>query len=241
MADNDTQRPLFKTEVYSAERASREVASVRPDFSISRFKEALASGGGLAKAQYFTVQIVGGPFGLGTIPTPGLESLIPFPIPRPAPTSTEQQVLMCRAAQMPDFYLQTTEIAFHSRRVKIPSSRTYDPITLTFLHINDARLRQRFEDWMYELNHPQLNQASVPRYANIVLTQYDMGGRSWLDFIIDVVQGQFSLGDRVMNRYVLHDAFPITVGGVRLDHEADTEVQTYDVQFQYQWINHGRG
>lgn len=149
---------------------------------------------------------------------------------------------MCRAAQTPDFYLQTTEVAFHGRRVKIPSSRTYEPITLTFLHINDARLRHAFEDWMYDINHPQTNIANQTiRYANIVLTQYDMSGRSWLQFLGDVIQGRLTADNYIMNRYVLHDAFPISVAGIRLDQEADTEIQTYDVQFQYQWITHGRG
>ncbi len=229
----------------------------RPDFSISRFKEALGKAGGLARPVYFTAQVVGGPFG-GTpnvgLPTTGILGNIPvaqywplavpwIPFPRRTPTDTQHQVMMCRSAKMPDMTLQTTELSYFSRKVKIPSSRTYEPMTLTFLHVNDAHLRDTFESWLYTLNHPQLNMANPThdQYSTIILTQYDMSGRAWWEFISDVLQGKALLDDRVVSRYVMHEAFPVSVSGLALDHEADMEIQTYDVQFQYQWIEHGRG
>lgn len=37
-------------------------------------------------------------------------------------------------------------------------------------------------------------------------------------------------------RYTLHDAFPSTVNGLAFSYDSDAEIQTYDVEFQYQYM-----
>lgn len=250
MADETPLPPDFRTP-----SDTRTYQDLRPDFSISRFKDGLAKAGGLARGMYFTAQVVGGPFGTTIdIPSIGLLGNIPlqqywamfmpwFALPLPTPTDAQHQVMMCRAARMPDLSLQTTELSFHSRKVKIPSSRTYEPLTLTFLHVNDTKVRHKFEQWLNIMNHPSENMAAPiavdkpsTHFAQILLTQYDMSGRSWVDFLVDVTQGKAKRESRAINHYVFRDAFPVNVSGIVLNHEADTEIQTYDVQFQFQHV-----
>lgn len=75
-------------------------------------------------------------------------------------------------------------------------------------------------------------------YGRIVLTQYDMGGRSWVDFLGDLFKGNIK-DSHISARYTIRDAFPINVSGLSFDHEGDAQLQTYDVTFQYLYMDRG--
>ena len=178
-------------------------------FSITKFKEAVAKEGGLSRGVFFDCLI--------TLPDyPGFFN--------------EGSLSLCKAANMPAAQLDTAEVKYFTRSVKIPASRQFSPVTLTFYNTESYVMRDQFLTWLSLFNSPVSNvrgaqdvklregdvktiQSSV-RYANIILTPRN--------------QKHAETG-----RYHFYSAFPTSVGAVSYSYENDSQFHTYDVEFQY--------
>ena len=180
-------------------------------FSITKFKEAVAKEGGLSRGVFFDCSI--------TLSHPNYKEFF-----------SEDSLRLCKAANMPAAQLDTAEVKYFTRSVKIPASRQFSPLTLTFYNTESYVMRDQFLIWLSLFNSPVSNvrgaqdvklrqgdvkttQAPVP-YANIILTPRN--------------QKHAETG-----RYHFYSAFPTSVGAVSYSYENDSQFHTYDVEFQY--------
>lgn len=124
--------------------------SPEPLFSIERFKSAV---GTPARSHLFRCTVI--PENTGVSP---YFSATPY---------------LCKAVTLPSATVETTELFYFSRAVKIPSRRTYAPLTLTFFHSEDYKIRAGFELWSGVLNAYEENQRGTALlYGRIILDHY---------------------------------------------------------------------
>jgi hypothetical protein len=187
-------------------------------FSIDAFKSSVASKGGFSRGNFFSCLIVP-PFYLGELPDTSL----------------------CKSATLPQSTVESSEVAYFTRPVKIPGRRTFPPITLSFYNTADYTLRSFMEAWQSVLNHPDENRrVGASLYGEMTLTHFDVGGGVDLGTLVAGFPGlglaaAFFKGSthRPLAVYRLHGIFPSTVGPMTFTMESD-EIQTFDVEFHYQ-------
>lgn len=146
---------------------------------------------------------------------------------------------LCKAVTLPSATVETTELSYFSRAVKIPSRRTYAPITLTFYLSENYKLRKGFDTWTNVLNAYEGNQQSANLYGKIQLTHYSSVDQATADStaLTDRNFKNENTSDAVeLAVYTLHDAFPTTINGLQFNYDSDAEIQTFDVEFQYQYF-----
>lgn len=137
---------------------------------------------------------------------------------------------LCKAVTLPAATVETTELSYFTRAVKIPGRRTYTPITLTFYNTERYTPRNGFEQWSNGLNQYETNIRTAAHeggtYGKITLDHFSTVNR----------EAENTLVLQLLSRYEIEGAFPITVNGLQFSHDADTEIQTFDVEFQYQYV-----
>ena len=219
-----------------------------PDtFSINKFKKIIEANGGLSRQNYFTCS-----FDFNVLADNKLNNW----------NRDDLKNIVCKSATLPAFTVESAELGYFGRRIKIPSNRTYAPMTLNFTNTGNNKVRDILFYWQSALNTPftnvrnlygensegSLNLASgrdhSGLYADITLTHYDVNGGKQspilgnLGIVSDAAAGVanvlFNTADhRPIAKYYLQQAFPTSIGGLNFSHEMD-EFQTFEVQFVYQ-------
>lgn len=182
-------------------------------FSVSKFKELIAKEGSLSRGVWFNCTI--------THPNPNFQF-------------DESHSFLCKAANLPTTQLDVTELKYFTRSVKIPAAKQYAPITLTFYNTNSYTLRNQFLKWISVFNTP------VSNLRNAI--DLDDAGQSTvtIPFTTDVSENYAKIvliphneKHEEMAAYRFSYAFPTSVSGLQYSYENDSQVQTYDVEFQY--------
>ena len=105
------------------------------NFSVTQFKEAVAQSGGFARPIFFNC----------VINCEYLNNL--------ALNLASEDVLLCKATNIPEEVIETTDVKYFTRPVSIPGTRQYQPLTITFYNTTNYRLRNYFEEWVGAFNN----------------------------------------------------------------------------------------
>jgi len=106
------------------------------NFNISRFKDVIEDRqGGLTKGTFFVCSISPG----------GNAEELGFAFEK-------DDLLVCKAVNLPAEQLNFTTLKYHTRAIKIPTTREFGPITLSFYNTGDYNLRTNFFNWMNMYN-----------------------------------------------------------------------------------------
>lgn len=105
------------------------------NFSVTQFKEAVAQSGGFARPLFFQCSIV----------CPWLTNVAKFNL-------KPEDIILCKATNIPEEIIETTDVKYFTRPVSIPGGRQYQPLTLTFYNTTNYILRNYFEGWMAVFN-----------------------------------------------------------------------------------------
>lgn len=131
---------------------------------------------------------------------------------------------MCSAATLPESQLGTIETFFRGRAVKTPGDRTFDAWTVTIINDTDFKLRNALENWSEYMN------------SNSTNLSYLTTSSVWRDLTVTQL-------DRVGNEvktYKMIGAWPKTVSAIDLRFDDTNSIETYTVQFEYQyWATEG--
>jgi hypothetical protein len=187
-------------------------------FSIDAFKANVAGKGGFTRGNFFGCSIV-----------------------PPAALSLPSDSSLCKSVTLPQATVEATEIPYFTRPVKIPGRRTFAPITLSFYNTADYSHRLMMEEWLTALNNPDTNRRRPTTLTGeIQLIHFDVGGGMDLGTLVSGFRllglaAFFFKGSthHPLAVYRLHGAFPTSVGPMAFTMETD-EIQTFDVEFQYQ-------
>lgn len=104
------------------------------NFNINRIKSQLQQRGGLSRGLFYECAI--------DIP------ILPF---------QQDETIVLKNATIPSETLDSSEIKYFTRSIKIPASRQFSPLTLTFYNTVDYSLRAKFSTWMNLFNSPITN------------------------------------------------------------------------------------
>jgi len=179
------------------------------NFSINRFKEAVAQSGGLARPIFFECTVV--------CPALALESDLKL---------VQEDIILCKAMSIPEQTIDTVDIKYFTRSVPIPGSRQYSPVTLTFYNTANYKLRNYFEVWLELLNaqvHNRRREFPLSEITGTITLTHRSNNESNppTDLLPEIQHFEFI------------NAFPTSIGQLTFSYEDDTNVQTFDVTFKY--------
>lgn len=147
------------------------------------------------------------------------EVAIEFPAAAGDANTIRRTAFTVRATSFPGSTVGTIEQPFRGRTLKIPGDRVYEPWTCTFVNDDvDMTVRTAFEKWQNAINSYNTNQ-----------------GFSGLNDIFATVS-VYQLDTRTEQRgkaYVMKMAWPSELGPVEVSQDANDEISTFDVTFQY--------
>jgi len=108
------------------------MADTSANFNISRFKDVIGGRqGGLTKGTFFVCSI-----------SPGANAEeLGFEF-------KQDDLLVCKAVNLPAEQLNFTTLKYHTRAIKIPTTREFGPMTLSFYNTGNYNLRSNFFKWM---------------------------------------------------------------------------------------------
>ena len=158
---------------------------------------------------------------------------------------TSQAKFLCRSAQIPAATQGLIEVPFRGRFLKIPGDRTFDAWTATFYNTADFDLRAAFEQWI-----------NIGNKTDEALGTMNFGGDAYggyfrdikivqLDKNVDsagltaVQTGAAEDPNRVLRVYRLVGAWPTSVGAINLAYDSNDQIEEFDVEFQYQYLDAG--
>ena len=187
--------------------------------SINDFKNKLSGG---VRPNLFNVQInfpniIGNAEGLGSGST-SLEGLSSF---------------LCRSAALPASTQGLIEVPFRGRFLKIPGDRTFEAWTATFYNTKDFNLRRAFELWINAANKTDENVGTLDFGA--------IGGTGSYFSDLVVQQKAKDTKDEILREYHLIGAWPTNVSAINLAYDSNDQIEEFDVEFQYQYMDVGAG
>ena len=140
---------------------------------------------------------------------------------------------LCRSAALPASTQGLIEVPFRGRFLKIPGDRTFEAWTATFYNTVDFNLRRAFELWINAANKTDENVGT--------LDFGDIGGTG--SYFSDLVVQQKAKNDKdfILREYHLIGAWPTNVSAINLAYDSNDQIEEFDVEFQYQYMDVGKG
>jgi hypothetical protein len=125
---------------------------------------------------------------------------------------------MCESGQLPASTVNTIEIPFRGRQLKIAGDRVFEPWTVSVINDTGFKIRDEMERWM-----------------NAIANHADAGGTQNPElYFADLSVQQFDRDERVIKTYTFKDAWPSSVSAIELSY-ADAEVERFQIEWQYQY------
>jgi len=143
--------------------------------------------------------------------------LVNFPAYAGSGTNGQQASLLARTTNTPASNIGVIDLTWGGRNLPIPGDRTYEEFTVTFIGVNDMNVFNAFQKWSENINGSESNKG---------LTNLD-------NIMNDVTLEMMDVNDNVTKTFVLHDAWPATVGQMSLDSGEMDGYSQFDVVFRY--------
>ena len=145
---------------------------------------------------------------------------MPFPGYAQVGGEIEDLAFLCRGAALPPSVLGLVEIPFRGRNIKIAGDRTVDSWTITVLNDTNFKLRNAFERWSNGINNMTDNE----------------GLTNPVDYQVDAFVDHLDRNGNTIKSYTLRGAYPVSLSEIALDFDEKTEVETFTVEFAYQYF-----
>ena len=132
---------------------------------------------------------------------------------------------LCKAASLPASTIANVETNYRGRVVNFAGERTFQPWTVTIINDVTFGLRNAFETW----------QSGIQRYA---ATE---GKTNPADYQVELEVAQLDRNGATLKTYKFTDAYPLTIGQIALDFDIANQIETFDVEFQYNYFTSNTG
>jgi hypothetical protein len=151
-------------------------------------------------------------------------------VPAGAVGPVAQLPFLVQASQLPASIMDSIDVPYFGRKIKLNGDRTFTNWTVTILNDEDFGLRNLFESWSNLMNTLASNVQDTPdaspanyKADQVEVRQYGKTGN-------DGVGG-------VIRSYFFYGLFPLTVDPIALDWGRNNQVETFDVTFALDyWI-----
>lgn len=128
----------------------------------------------------------------------------------------------CRISEIPGTQVNPIVTKYAGREIKFAGQRIYQNLRVTVINDTQFTVRKALEQWHEAINSRQTNVAVLTSptpdgYAGQAqVTQFDLTGAS-------------------VRTYTFVDLFPLTVEPIALSWDNDAEIETYGIEFAYQY------
>lgn len=147
------------------------------------------------------------------------ECIINFPQVAGDISHTKAVQFLAHAASIPESSVADIGTWFRGREVHFAGERTFAPWQISVYNDNDFTVRNAFEKWVNQISHAKdTDGLMVPQ-----------------TYQVDMLVRQLDRSSNIIKTYKFVDAYPTTVGGVQLSWDANNQIQTYDVNFVYNY------
>lgn len=124
----------------------------------------------------------------------------------------------CKAASLPESTVAPVPVYYRGRSINVAGERDFQPWSITVYNENFL-IRDAFEKWLHGINNLGDNTGEVApsKYsADLYVTQTDRAGKA------------------IKSVKLIH-AFPVQLGPIQLDFEANNQVEMFEVTFVYDY------
>jgi len=132
----------------------------------------------------------------------------------------QQAQFLCKAAQLPASSVENIGVLYRGRPVNFAGERTFQPWTITVYNDTTFNIRNALEQW----------QAGIQNYSTTT------GRTNPRDYQVDLTVHQLDRNGADIKIYKFVDAYPVVIGAVGLDFEQQNQIETFDVEFQYNFF-----
>lgn len=124
---------------------------------------------------------------------------------------------LCFGTSMPGSQLGITMANYRGREVPLAGERTFQPWAINVYNDTDFAIRDAFENWMGKINDVKEN----------------TGVTNPLLYTSQLSVKQLDRNGATLKTYTIYDAWPMQIGEIQLDFSANTQLETFPVQFVY--------
>jgi hypothetical protein len=132
----------------------------------------------------------------------------------------QQAQFLCKAAQLPASTVENIGVLYRGRPVNFAGERTFQPWTITIYSDTSFNIRNAVEQW----------QAGIQNYGSTT------GRTNPRDYQVDLNVHQLDRNGATVKTYKFVDAYPVSIGAIGLDFEQQNQIETFDVEFQYNYF-----
>ena len=145
---------------------------------------------------------------------------MPFPGYSAVGGETADLAFLCSAAALPGSNVAVTPVNFRGRILNLTGDRTFNPWQITVLNDTDFKLYRAFERWMNGMNNMTDNE----------------GLTNPSDYQVDFFVDQLDRNGDTLKSYTFRGGFPTALSDIALDYGTNNEVETFTVEFSYQFF-----
>lgn len=137
----------------------------------------------------------------------------------------QQAQFLCKASQLPAVIVEDTPVNFRGRVVHFAGERTFQPWTITIYNDTTFNIRNALEIWSNGIQEFATTEGRVnPR-----------------DYQVDLRVHQLGRNGETLKTYKFTDAFPNVISPIQLDYDANNVIETFDVEFLYNYFTSNTG
>ena len=131
--------------------------------------------------------------------------------------ASQKTKFMVQSAQLPASNLGTIQVPYFGRMLKLAGDRTFDPWSVSVINDEDFLIRNALEEWSNNINKLQTNRRTLQDYkstANVV---------------------QYSKAGQPIREYKFEGIYPAIVAPIELGWDQLDVIETFQVEFQYDY------
>jgi hypothetical protein len=150
-------------------------------------------------------------------------------------TNTDFRFLV-KTAQLPGSNLNTIQVPFRGRTLKLAGDRTFDTWTITVLNDTNFRLRNAFEKWSNYINRHDDNSGVITpaSYQREIIVHQLSRGVEATNTLADTAPKTAS-GIPILKSYKLYGCYPSAVDPIPLSYDTTDTIEEFGVTFEVQW------
>ena len=127
---------------------------------------------------------------------------------------------LCRSTSLPASTVEDITESYRGRPVHFAGERTFQPWSVNVFNDTNFLIRNTMERW----NNLMLSYTST------------VGTARPSEYQVDLSVYQLDRNDRVIKTYTFYDAYPVNVGAIQLDFEQNNQIESFDIEWVYNYF-----
>lgn len=150
----------------------------------------------------------------------------------------EKFAFTCSAASIPASTVNSVDIPYFGRQIKVAGDRTFDNWSVTVMNDEDYIVRNAFEAWSNALNSLVGNKRLIGSSEASIGTSYKVDA-AVTHFAKGGIGGTAGANDTGINsiikQYQFVGLFPLELDAMQMSWDATNQIQTFGVTFAYDY------